>query len=216
MGDQKNESQPHPSEPPHIQSSAERRDRDILRTERSQLAKLAQVIKLGDFMAILMVLATFFSAYATWRTAMLTSTIFAVADRPFLGVQQVTFEATDAQHPMISVNFRNFGSIPALDAIVSVHAVIDGRVVKPADAMSAKDAGILSPNVPHYFYVSLPPDKYQAVAAGKSNLQVHVRLIYKGPAHEKQLCYFERFAYNFGVGVFQASGGDDRCGTDVF
>ncbi len=217
MDDQKHESQPHPSEPVHIQSSAERRDRDILRTERSQLARLAQVVKLGDFMAILMVLATFFSAYATWRTAMLTSTIFAVADRPFLGVQKVTFEATDTQHPMILVNYRNFGSIPALDAIVAVYAVVDGKVVKPVpDAMSAKDAGILSPSVPHYFYISLPPEKYQAVAAGKSNLQVHVRMIYKGPAHEKQLCYFERFAYNFGVGIFQASGGDDRCGTDVF
>ena len=217
MDDQENESQQHPTEPLHIQSSAERRDRDILRTERSQLAKLAQVIKLADFMAILMVLATFFSAYATWRTAMLTSTIFAVSDRPFLGVQQVTFEATGTQHPTILVNYRNFGSIPALDTIVAVHAVVDGKLVQPApDAMSAIDAGILSPNVPHYFYVSVPPDKYQAVAAGKSNLQVHVRLLYKGPAHEKQLCYFERFAYHFGLGVFQASGGDDRCGTDVF
>jgi hypothetical protein len=217
MDDQENESQQHPTEPLHIQSSAERRDRDILRTERSQLAKLAQVLKLADFMAILMVLATFFSAYATWRTAMLTSTIFAVSDRPFLGAQQVTFEATGTQHPTILVNYRNFGSIPALDTIVAVHAVVDGKLVQPApDAMSAIDAGILSPNVPHYFYVSVPPDKYQAVAAGKSNLQVHVRLLYKGPAHEKQLCYFERFAYHFGLGVFQASGGDDRCGTDVF
>ena len=217
MDDQKNEAQEHPTEPLHIQSSAERRDRDILRTERSQLAKLAQVIKLADFMAILMVLATFFSAYATWRTAKLTSTIFAVSDRPFLGVQQVTFAATDTQHPTILVNFRNFGSIPALDAIVAVHAVVDGKLVQPAaDTMSAIDAEILSPSVPHYFYVSLPPDKYQAVAAGKSNLQVHVRLLYKGPAREKQLCYFERFAYDLGVGVFQASGGDDRCGTDVF
>jgi len=33
--------------------------------------------------------------------------------------------------------------------------------------MSEIDAGIVSPNVPHYFYVYLPPDKYQAVVAGK-------------------------------------------------
>src|SRR5208282_5398155 len=92
MDDQENESQEHPTEPLHIQSSAERRDRDILRTERSQLAKLAQVIRLADFMAILMVLATFFSAYATWRTAMLTSTIFAVSDRPFLVVPHAQTE----------------------------------------------------------------------------------------------------------------------------
>jgi hypothetical protein len=43
----------------------DRREREIIRTERSLLARLAQAVKLADFMAILMVLATFFSAYAT-------------------------------------------------------------------------------------------------------------------------------------------------------
>ena len=195
----------------------QRRDREIIRTERSLLARLGQAIKVADLMAVLMVLATFFSAYATWRTALVTSTIFAVADRPFLGVQQISFQETDTQHPMIVVNFKNFGSIPALDAIVGAHAVIDGKVIKaPADIMSEMNAGILSPNVPHSFYVFIPPEKYAAVAAGKSNLQVHVRMIYNGPAHQKQLCYFERYAYDFRMNVFQASGGDDRCGTDIF
>jgi len=217
MDDNENESNQHRTEPMRTQSSVERLDHEIIRTERSQLAKLAQVVKLADFMAILMVLATFFSAYATWRTAMLTSTIFAVADRPFLGVQQVTFEGTDTQHPAILVNYKNFGSIPALDAIVSVHAVIDGKVVKPApDTLSSIDAGILSPTVPHYFYATLTSDEYRAVATGKSNLQVYIRFIYKGPAQKAQLCYFERMAYNSRMGIFQASGGDDRCGTDVF
>ena len=199
------------------QASAERRDREIIRTERSILARLAQAIKLADFMAILMVLATFFSAYATWRTALVTSTIFAVADRPFIGVQQVAFSGTDPQHPVISVNFRNFGSIQALDTIISVHAVVDGKVVRlPAGTMSEMDAGIVSPNVPHDFYVFIPVEKYQAVAAGKSNLQVHVKVLYKGPAHQVQLCYFERFAYDLRVNVFMASGGTDKCGTDIF
>ena len=201
----------------HTESPEERRDREIIRTQRSLLARLGQALNLADFMAILMVLATFFSAYATWRTAMLTSTIFAVADRPFLGVEHVSFEGTDTQHPAILVNYKNFGSIPALDAIVSVHAVIDGKVVKPApDTLSSIDAGILSPTVPHYFYATLTSDEYRAVATGKSNLQVYIRFIYKGPAHKAQLCYFERMAYNSRMGIFQASGGDDRCGTDVF
>jgi hypothetical protein len=198
-------------------SSSERRDREIIRTERSLLARTAGAIKLADFMALLMVLATFFSAYATWRTAMVTSTIFAVADRPFLGVEQVAFEGTDPAHPVILANFRNFGNIPALEAIVSAHAVVDGKLVRPpADSMSEMDAGILSPNVPHTFYVYLPADKYQAVTAGKSNLQVHVSIVYKGPAHAQQLCYFERFSYESRANIFQASGGNDKCGTDVF
>jgi hypothetical protein len=195
----------------------ERRDRELIRTERSLLARLAQAVKLADFMAILMVLATFFSAYATWRTALVTSTIFAVADRPFLGVQQVSFEATDPQHPTIVVNIRNFGNIPALDAVVGAHAVVDGKLVQTsADTLSEMNAGILSPNVPHTFYVFIPPAEYLAVAAGKSKLQVHVQMLYKGPAHQQQLCYFERFAYDSRVNIFQASGGNDRCGADVF
>jgi hypothetical protein len=200
-----------------VDDEHERREREIIRSERSLLARLAQAIKLADFMAILMVLATFFSAYATWRTALVTSTIFAVADRPFIGVQQVAFVGNDPQHPMISVNFRNFGSIQALDTIVSVHAVVDGKVVKlAAGMMSEMNAGIVSPNVPHDFFVLLPADKYQAITAGKSNLQVHVKVLYKGPAHEVRLCYFERFAYDLRVNVFLTAGGTDKCGTEVF
>ena len=198
-------------------SATDRRERDILRTERSLLARFTQAIKLADFMAILMVLATFFSAYATWRTAMVTSTIFAVADRPFLGVQQVAFEVRDPQHPMIVVQFRNFGNIPALNAIVGAHALVDGKLVKdPGERMLETEAGILSPNVPHSFYVSIPPDKYEAITGGKSNLQVHVTMVYNGPARDKQLCYFERFAYDFHSQIFEASGGDDRCGSQIF
>ena len=118
------------------------------------LARLGRAIKVADLMAILMVLATFFSAYATWRTALVTTAVFAVADRPFLGVERVNFQTSDPAHPLIMVNFKNFGNIPALDTIVSVHAVVDGKVVKPvADAMSELNAGIVLPNVPHYFYI---------------------------------------------------------------
>lgn len=217
MDDNENESHRQPTDAMRTQSPEERRDREIIRTERSMLARLGQALNLADFMAILMVLATFFSAYATWRTAMLTSTIFAVADRPFLGVQRVSFEGTDTQHPTILVNYKNFGSIPALDAIVSVQAVLDGKPVQPGpDAMSSMDAGILSPTAPHYFYATVTSDQYRAVAAGKANLQVRVRFLYKGPAHQAQLCYFERFVYDSHVNLFQASGGNDRCGTEVF
>jgi hypothetical protein len=210
VAENRHESQQHQQ----IESSVER---EIIRTERSLLARLGQATKLADFMALLMVLATFFSAYATWRTALVTSAIFAVADRPFMGVERVNFQTADPAHPLIMVNFKNFGNIPALDSIVSVHAVVDGKVVRPsAGAMSEVNAGILSPEVPHYFYISIPPDDYQAVAAGKSNLQVHVSFIYKGPAHSTQLCYFERFSYQLQWNIFQPAGGDDRCGTAIF
>jgi hypothetical protein len=209
------EAEPRPR--PDSKSDIERLDREIIRSERSLVGRLSQVLKLADFMALLMVLATFFSAYATWRTARVTSAIFAVADRPFLGVQEVTFQATDSQHPRIAVQFRNYGSIQALDAVVGAHAVIDGKVIKdPEYPMTETEAGILSPNVPHAFYLTMPRDQYEAVIAGTSNLQVHVRMLYKGPAHAEELCYFERFAYDSRGGIFGASGGNDRCGSEIF
>ena len=164
-----------------------------------------------------MVLATFFSAYATWRTALVTSTIFAVSDRPFLGVQQLAFQGTDTRNPAIVVSFKNFGSIPALDAIVGARALVDGKVVKtPADRMSETEPGILSPNVPHSLYVFIPPDKYQAVTSGESICKSASEMLYKGPALQTQLCYFERFVYDSRVSLFQAAGGTDKCGTDIF
>jgi hypothetical protein len=72
----------------------------------------------------------------------------------------------------------------------------------------------LSPSVPHFFYAYLRPDLYQAVAAGKSNLQVQVKMHYHGPAHATQYCYLERMVYDFRARVFNSAGGSDRCGTD--
>ncbi len=62
--------------------------REILRTER-------RILSVADFMALLMVAATTFTALATWRTYKVSELIFAISDRPFLGVQQVTFERVD-------------------------------------------------------------------------------------------------------------------------
>jgi hypothetical protein len=211
------ESQPHSTEPLHGESSANRTEREILRTERSIFFKLAQALKLAEFMAILMVLATFFSAYATWRTAQLTRLVFAIADRPFIGVQQVSWEGIDTEHPAIVVNYRNFGSISALDALVSVHALVDGKAAKSNNGeMSAKEVGILSPTVPHFFRAFVSPDDYRAVTAGKSNLQVHIKIVYKGPGRDTQLCYFERMSYDSRTATFEASGGSDRCGSEIF
>jgi hypothetical protein len=212
----KDESHAHQIEPPQVgESPTERLDKEIVKRQGFQLAKLSQAVKLADFMAILMVFATICSAYATWRTAEVTSLIFAVAYRPVLGVERVAFDAVDSPMPTIKVDFRNFSQIAALDASVEVHAVVDGQVVKPPDGtMAVVEAGILSPSVPHFFYAYLRPDLYQAIVAGKSNLQVQVKMHYHGPAHATQYCYLERMVYDFRARVFNSAGGSDRCGTD--
>jgi hypothetical protein len=192
-------------------------DEQELRRERSQVRRLTEVLRFADLMAIMMVLATVFSAYATWRTAEVTSLVFAISDRPFMGVQEVRFEALDSARPAIAVDLRNFGQLPALDAIANVHALVEGKLVKPpAGEMSSIDAGIVPPNVPYFAYTYLTPELYQQVMSGKSNLQVHVSLMYKGPRVRDEYCYFERIVYDYRSASFRMAGGNDRCGSDVF
>jgi hypothetical protein len=187
------------------------------RTERSLISRLTHEIRFVDFMGILMVAATAFSAFATWRTAQVTNLVFATADRPFLGVQQVRIEGGGSSNPTIAVDFRNFGQIPALNSMVSVHSLVDGKLVKePHDDMSAIDAGIVSPTVPHFFYSYLPADKYQSIVTGQSTLQVHVRMVYKGPEQQHQYCYFERVVYDYRSAAFRLAGGDDRCDGGIY
>ena len=194
------------------------RERKLEQRERSQLVRVGRAIRVADFMALLMVLATGFSAYATWRTAQVTRMVFAVSDRPFMGVGSVAFEQRQSPSPRVAVNFTNFGRIPALGALVSVHSIVDGKIVKNADGeMTTMDTGILSPGVPHYFYSYLTPDVYQAVVSGNSKMQVHIRIVYKGPAQAEQFCYFERVFYDQHSATFRAGGGSDHCGgQEVF
>ena len=194
------------------------RERKLECSERSQLIGARRAIRLADFMAILMVLATGFSAYAAWRTAQVTRMVFAVSDRPFIGVESAKFEQRTTEAPRVAVSFKNFGRIPAIDAFVSVHSVVDGKLIKSTDGdMTTMDTGVLSPGVDHYFYNYLSPEIYQAVVSGKSKMQIHVRIYYKGPAQSEQFCYFERIFFDQHSATFRAGGGSDRCsGTAVF
>jgi hypothetical protein len=222
MAEQESRARRHEAHPELTPSELEdheriRRDEREIRRDESQIRRLSEVLRFADLMAVMMVLATVFSAYATWRTASVTSQVFAIADRPFLGVQQVHFEALDSPHPMIAVDLRNFGQLPALDAIANVHALVEGKVIKtPTGEMSSIDAGIVPPNVPYFVYAYLTPDLYQQVTSGKSNLQVHVTLMYKGPRQQAEYCYFERIIYDYRSASFRMAGGNDRCGSDVF
>ena len=179
--------------------------------EKSLMRRLTEVLRFADFMALLMVAATAFSAYAAWRTAQVTSHIFALEERPFVGIQRVTFEQGDMPNPRAVVEYRNFGKIPASGAIVTVIALADGkRVADSPNDMSSISAGMLSPGVPHFFYAYFPVDIYKSVIAGKTNLMLHVRAEYKGPGGEA-FCYTERLVFDYRSAGFRPAGGTDRC-----
>src|SRR5256885_15256071 len=98
-----------------------------LHHERAEERRVSRALGFADFMAVLMVLATGFSAYAAWRTEQVTRLVFATADRPFVEVARLQFEAKDSPNPYIAVDYRNFGKIPAVDGLISVRAWVDGR-----------------------------------------------------------------------------------------
>ena len=185
--------------------------------ERSLITRLTGVLRFADFMALLMVAATAFSAYATWRTAQVTSHIFALEERPFLGVQGVSFEQGDSPNPRAVVEYRNYGKIPASGAIITVIALVDGKPLKDVpNEMSSVLAGVLSPGVPHFFYTYLPANTYKSIVTGKSSLMLHVKAEYKGAGREPY-CYAERVVFDYRAAGFRPAGGSDRCRqSDIF
>lgn len=185
--------------------------------EKSLMRRLTGVLRFADFMALLMVAATAFSAYAAWRTAQVTSRIFALDERPFIGIQGVAFEQGGTANPRAVVEYRNFGKIPASAAIITVITRVDGkRIADAPNEMSSISAGVLSPGVPHFFYSYLSPDVYKSVIVGKSSLMLDTRAEYEGFSGET-FCYTERVVFDYRAAGFRPAGGTDRCSrSDVY
>ena len=99
---------------PARQSQSEQRGRTpdpaaperLTTAEKSLIRRFTEVLRFADFVALLMVAATAFSAYAAWRTAQVTSHIFALEERPFLGVERITFEQGDTPNPRAVIEYR--------------------------------------------------------------------------------------------------------------
>jgi hypothetical protein len=182
--------------------------------EKSMMRRLTEVLQFADFMALLMVAATAFSAYAAWRTAQVTSHIFALEERPFVGIENVTFEQGDTPNPRAVIQYRNFGKIPTSGAILTVTALAEGkRLADTHGEMSSTSPGMLSP---HFFYTYFPPDTYKAVVAGKETLMIDVHAEYKGTSGDI-FCYSERVVFDYRSASFRPAGGTDRCrNSDVF
>jgi hypothetical protein len=193
-------------------------ERALERAERSMLQRVRRALRLADFIALLMVAATAFAAYAAWRTAEVTAMVYAISERPFLGIQKISFEGVDSPRPRVAVEFRNFGHIPALDSLVSVHVRVNGKLVKQDNGeMMSQETGIVSPGVPHFFYAFVSPDDYRGVVAGNKRMQVHVRMLYKGPARANEYCYSERIDFDYRSDTFRLGGGSDRCAhSEIF
>jgi hypothetical protein len=189
------------------------------RWEHAEVGRVSHAVGLTDLLAVLMVIATGFSAFATWRTAEVTSLVFAIADRPFMGVSKIEFEATDSPDPHLTVVYKNFGRIPATDGLVSVDARIDGKEAPDPfpGAMNVHETGGIPPDVDHFFYRYLTADSYREVVSGKASLRVDVHINYKGLAPNTQYCDFKWFVYDYRTATFRHAGGSNKCnGTQIY
>lgn len=187
----------------------------LTRADRSLVRRFSSALRFADFMAVLMVVATGLSAFATWRTVQLMHTILAISERPYIGVQQVKFDSIDASAARIAIETKNFGSVSANDAVSQIRMLIDGHQIRGQNRLTATtNVGMFSPTVPHLAYRYLPADQYRNVRAGKARLVLDVLISYRGP-DERQFCYDEIISYDRQSETFGPTGGGDRCDGQI-
>jgi hypothetical protein len=185
------------------------------RGERRALQRLYNVLRFNDFMTVMMVAATAFSAFATWRTARVTNLLFAVGERPYIGVEQVTVDTIEADFARVVVDCRNFGHVAATGGVARVGVRIDGKTLPTETTAQTENIGIVSPTVPHRIFRFVPKVLYDQVREGRSRMIVHVLFNYLGP-DRRQFCYSELMSYDKRSASFISNGGSDQCDGQVY
>ena len=186
----------------------------LTRGERSLIRRFSEVLQFADFMALLMVAATAFSAFATWRTAQVTNLLFSIAERPYIGVQRTTFDSIGSDAARLTIDFRNFGQVSATDGVATIRLLVDGTPLERGTAATT-NVGMVSPTVPHLYSSYVPADIYRKILDGKARLVVQTSITYRGP-DGRQFCYHESNTYDRRANAFDPSGGSDKCGDATY
>jgi hypothetical protein len=189
------------------------------RWEQAEERRVSRAMGFTDLIAVLMVIATGFSAFATWRTAQVTSQVFAIAARPFPGGYR-NWSSKRLIHATHTGRWcTRTRTNPAGRWFGSVDAWIDGKLVPDPfpGAMDMYETGGIPPDEDHFFYRYFTVDSYKDAASGKSRLLVEVRIDYKGLAPHTQYCNFKRFVFDYRTATFRHAGGSNKCtGSQVF
>lgn len=188
----------------------------LSRGERKVVQRLSEVLRFTDFMTAMMVGATIFSAYATWRTARVTNLLFTIAERPYIGTARVAIDSIDAEFARLMIDCRNFGQVSATDGVARISVFIDGKLLPKAIGGSAiENIGIVSPTVPHPIFRFVPLSLFSPVRDGLSKMVVRIAFDYRGP-DQRQFCYTELMTYDRRLASFVPSGGTDHCGVEIY
>jgi hypothetical protein len=176
--------------------------------ERRFRSRLVSQLQFADFMGVMMVVATAFSALATWRTATIANAIYLAAERAYFGVESIQLNAREPNDPRVEIDYRNFGNVTATHMKMLHRMTIDGAQVTSATKVT--HPGILSPGVSHLLYLHVPAAAYAQVVAGKSELTVQIAVAYTNPRMQP-LCYMNTFTYASAERYFVHSGGTLDC-----
>jgi len=182
-----------------------------LAKERSLVRRLSRALGFADFMAVFMVAATGFSAFATWRTASIAQAIYLASERAYLGVEAVWIDATRSNDPRVEVDFRNFGNVAAQDVKIARRLKIDGVTIKGSE--NILNAGILSPTTPHRLHLHFPAESYSAITSGKATLELELAASFVSA--QRPICYLERFIYVMHESDFLIDGGTTDCTAEA-
>jgi hypothetical protein len=178
---------------------------------RNLLKRIASALEITDFIALMMVFATGLSAYATWKTAQITNEILLISQRPYIGTESVNF--TDETNPKIVADLRNFGSVQAENAVISILLKVNGKALSSdSEPQQQKTPIVFSPAVPHRFYRHITAETYRDVVQGKANLVMEIRVRYQGPRRD-QHCYLTRNTYDYLDRLFYPQGGSLSCAS---
>jgi hypothetical protein len=186
------------------------------RAERKVVQRLSDVLRFNDFMTAMMVIATIFSAYATWRTARVTNLLFTIAERPYIGAARVAIDSVDTEFARLLIDCRNFGQVSATASVGRVSVFIDGQLLpKVIGGTAIENIGIIPPTVPHLLFRFVPISLFNPVRDGRSKMVVRIMFDYQGP-DQRQFCYNELMTYDRRLASFVPSGGNDHCGAEVY
>lgn len=183
--------------------------REFERFEDSTAKSIRRVIRIQDFMALLMVIATAFTGFATWEYVQVTRDTFRSSQRPYIGIGQIRIDNTDFSHPHLIAEYRDYSDVPANDAQITGRLLIDGML--PQDQREIHfDLGVLSPHVPYFFHRAIPAASLHSILEGKSHLALVMGFSYRD-TNDHVYCYRMKFEYHPIVSDFVPAGGSDRC-----
>jgi hypothetical protein len=176
---------------------------------RTLLRTMVSALEITDLLALMMVFATAFSAYATWKTQQVTNQILLISQRPYIGLEAINFVGNT--NPKVVEDLRNFGAVQAEQTRVSIVLRVNENALSGDSEPQQEDASLVfSPGVPHRFYRHITSDIYRGALQGNVNLVSETQVRYKGPLGDEH-CYLTVYRYDPADRVFCPQRGSLSC-----